>query len=296
MLKSLSVFLMFLFLLNACESKSSYKNELEKYYQTRNADLKTPRGYLRLVGLFWLDDGATYTLGSGAEAQIRIPDSTLAPIAGTISRTGDAVTFYSSPNSALLLDEKPLQSPHIVFFDKDRSPILSINTFEWFVIKRGSYIGIRLFDTNHKKANDFTGAERFEADKKWLVKAKLVKKETSNKILIPDVLGQINEYESPGFLEFELEGKTFSLQTQVYDNEYFIVFGDVTNKKETYQGGRFLYVPLVDKSGYTFIDLNKSLNPPCMYSDFTTCPLPPEQNKLPIEIKAGEKRWKKEIN
>lgn len=293
MLKFVSVFVLFLFMLSSCESNSSYQKELENYYQNRNAELKAPRGYLRLVGLFWLDDGATYTLGSSETADIRIPDSTLAPIAGTVSRTGDNVTFYSSSNSPLLLDKKEMQEPHIVFFDKDRNPTLSINSFEWFVIKRGSFIGIRLFDTNHKQANEFIGAQRFKADEKWVVKAKLVQNESSKKIQVPDVLGQINERDSPGFLEFELDGKTFSLQTEMDGKTYFIVFGDLTNKKETYQGGRFLYVPLVDSSGYTSIDFNKAENPPCMYSDFTTCPLPPEQNKLSIEIRAGEKRWKK---
>ena len=272
---------------------SNYYQELETWYQHRNEDLKAPRGYLRLVGLFWLDDGETYTLGSGDAAQIQIQDSTLESIAGTLTREGDQVFFEVKSNNKLLINGSPVPIGVINLVQEDKNPVLSINSFEWFVIKRGDYVGIRLFDLNHQEANKFTGANRYKADKKWNVKAKLIQNEESNTILVPDVLGQLNEYESLGFLEFELDGKPYSLQTQEYNDEYFIVLGDETNSKETYQGGRFLYVPKVDENGFTYIDFNKAINPPCIYSTFTTCPLPPENNRLALKITAGEKRWKK---
>ncbi len=101
------------------------------------------------------------------------------------------------------------------------------------------------------------------------------------------------EQPSPGALVFEIDGKTYRLDpvAEPQDKELFLIFADKTTGKETYGGGRFLYVPRPDKNGKTYIDFNKAYNPPCAFTPYATCPLPPAQNKLPIAVKAGEKNY-----
>jgi len=95
--------------------------------------------------------------------------------------------------------------------------------------------------------------------------------------------------ESPGELHFSIKGKKYTLEAGGTTDEFFIVFGDLTNKKTTYGGGRFLYTNGPDKEGNVILDFNKSLNPPCEFTPFATCPLPTKKNRMNLEITAGEK-------
>jgi uncharacterized protein (DUF1684 family) len=104
-------------------------------------------------------------------------------------------------------------------------------------------------------------------------------------------LGQTTLQVSPGSLVFEVKGKQYRLDAVESGKELFILFADKTNHRHTYQSGRFLYAAVPDSSGNTILDFNKAINPPCAFTEFATCPLPPEQNKLPIAITAGEKRY-----
>ncbi len=166
----------------------------------------------------------------------------------------------------------------------------------WNVIKRGDRYAIRLRDSAHPNRTNFKGIERYPVDPAWRVRAKFSAYEPAKKLKIVNVLGMVEEQPSPGALVFSLSGKEYRLD--VLDEgakiPWFVIIADETSGEETYGGGRFLYVARADSSGETVIDFNKAYNPPCSFTPYATCPLPPEQNRLPLAVRAGEKRYKGE--
>jgi uncharacterized protein len=285
------LFFIILLLLGCGPKQSEYEKEINAFFVKRNAELKAPRAYLRVNGLFWLDEHKTYSFGKGESADFIFPDSSLPDIAGTVSRSVKQISFTLNDKIPAYFNGEPFSEG--IIYDEKSLGFITIGNSEFTIIKRGDLLGIRLFQINNDQIDAFSGAERFPINSAFRVKAKLIKDTNSDSIQIMNVLGQLSNFPSPGLLEFSINGESFRLQPQFDGDEYFLVFGDKSNKTQTYQGGRFLYISPINEQGETFIDFNKSENPPCAYNDFTTCPLPPAQNKLPIAIEAGEKRWKK---
>ena len=151
-------------------------------------------------------------------------------------------------------------------------------------------MGLRLRDLASPLLTSFNGTERFALDSNLKLIAHLEPTQ-QNKLLIANVLGQISPLASPGKLVFNINGTTYTLDALEEGDELFILFGDATSGKETYPAGRFLYTNKPDANGNTILDFNKAFNPPCAFTKFATCPLPPKQNILPISIKAGEKNY-----
>src|SRR5699024_4844838 len=141
---------------------------------------------------------------------------------------------------------------------------------------------------------NFKGIERFKVDKKWRIKAIFKPFDQPKKIKIPTVTGRPTEMSVPGILEFTIADQTYTLQPygSMDDDELFVIFGDVTNGEQTYGGGRFLYIKVPDEDGVTYLDFNKAYNPSCAFTKFATCPLPNSRNRLPVKIKAGEKKYR----
>jgi hypothetical protein len=176
---------------------------------------------------------------------------------------------------------------------QDNPTKLSLGALSWTIIKRGERYGVRLRDHEHPALQNFAGIETFPIDSTWRVEATFEFNNPPHLIAIPTVLNTINEEPSPGAVVFKINGKTYRLDAtgKMTDKELFVIFADQTNGKETYGAGRFLYVPTPSKTGKTIIDFNKAYNPPCAFTAYATCPLPPEQNKLPVRITAGEKNY-----
>jgi uncharacterized protein (DUF1684 family) len=163
--------------------------------------------------------------------------------------------------------------------------------FSWVVIKREDKVGIRFRNLKAKTLLDFKGIERFSVQTKWHVKAKLVKP-VQDYLMITNVLGQTVSSKNAGKLLFEIDGKNYSLDV-IDENgpNLFIVFADQSSGRTTYGAGRFIDIPKPDKDGNTTIDFNNAYNPPCAFTSYATCPLPPAQNRLAIMIEAGEKNY-----
>jgi uncharacterized protein (DUF1684 family) len=181
----------------------------------------------------------------------------------------------------------------VLFFhpDSSQAPVASHGSSQWFVIRRDKDVGIRLRDLTSKAVQEFKGIERFPVDLQWRVTARFQPTEGKT-IDITNVLGQTNGQKSPGTLTFELGGETYSLDVlEGGKDEFFLIVGDKTNEKETYPSGRYLYVKKPNAEGEVIIDFNKAYNPPCAFTPFATCPLPPRQNILSVAIRAGEKNY-----
>jgi uncharacterized protein (DUF1684 family) len=268
-------------------SAQSYTAQLQQWHAQRIAELKSPQGWLNLVGLLWLEEG-TNRFGTAAADNCRFPKGTIAAHAGRFIRNGLQVIQVANPGVSLYVDGVR-QDSALVF---DAASGVSHETFHgslrWKIIRREDKLGIRLRDMNSTQLKHFKGIPRFTPDPSYRVMARLERPIVPQTIKITNVLGQTTATPSPGKLFFELKGRSFVFDTMEEEGKLFIVFGDLTSGKTTYPSGRFLYAAMPGEDGMTRLDFNQSINPPCAFTPYATCPLPPRQNILPIAVRAGE--------
>jgi uncharacterized protein (DUF1684 family) len=156
-----------------------------------------------------------------------------------------------------------------------------------FVIHRGQRYAVRLKDKNSEFRQAFTGLHWFPVREDYRIVARFVPYDAPHKIAIPNILGETEEEPSPGYAVFTLHGHSYRLDPVLEDDQLFFIFRDQTSGKETYGSGRFLYATM-PKEGKVVLDFNKAYNPPCAFTPFATCPLPPKENRLAVRIEAGE--------
>jgi uncharacterized protein (DUF1684 family) len=276
------------------QAPAAYVKEIETWHAERINELKAPDGWLNLAGLYWLQEGRN-DFGSGVENTIVFPMGTIAASAGYFQRVGDKVTMEITGQAGVTVNGKATKEA--VVFDKDPSgaPLVAIGDLRFTLIKRGEKIGIRLRDLNSPLLRKFKDVDRYPLDTVWRVSAVLQRPaDAAQRIAITNVLGQTSEQKTPGKLVFTYRGSQYSLATMEEDGNLFVVFADGTTGRTTYQSGRFLQVPMpAGADGQTVIDFNKAYNPPCAFTAFATCPLPPKENVLPFDVEAGEKNFGK---
>jgi uncharacterized protein len=248
-------------------------------------------GWLTLSGLFWLQPGRN-TFGSDSPARIVLRGRSVPPIAGAIVLENGRTRLEPSPGVALTLDGRPAVPSDLRSDESGDPTVLRIGTFSFFVVRRGEKLGVRVRDTDSPVRKNFKGLEYFPIDSGWKVAARFEPYIPQKHLAIPTVLGFPEDDVSPGVLVFEHGAATYRLDPvfEQGSDELFIIFGDRTNGKETYGAGRFVYAPM-PRDGKTVIDFNKAYNPPCAFTPYATCPLPPPQNRLPIEVRAGEQSY-----
>ena len=277
-------------LMVSAQNKTAYEKEIDAWRQKRVASLKAENGWLNLAGLFWLQQGKN-SFGSGDDVQIRFPKNSISQHTGYFEWKGSTVTIHIEDSSDIKVNGKSAKQAIVFSSDSNKTPVLSYGSLKWTIIKREEKIGIRLREINSPLAKEFEGTARFVTDSSWKIKAYLKKPEKQTNVFITNIIGQTNAQESPGKLVFTYAGKEYSLDALLEGKELFVIFGDATSGKETYPSGRFLYAELPDVNGYTILDFNKAFNPPCAFTPYATCPLPPKQNILPFSISAGEKMY-----
>ncbi len=269
-----------------------YLAEIQSWQQKRLASLKSPTGWLNLAGLFWLQEGEN-TAGADSTNALIFPKTQTPDFIGSFILQDSVVTFLAKPNVAVTLNDSVVSSI-VMRNDTEENPTkLALGALSWTVIKRGEKYGVRLRDAEFPLLQEFAGIETFPVDSTWRLAAKFEANNPPKMIAVPTVLNTIDEEPSPGALVFSIDGKTYRLDAtgKMTDKELFVIFADRTNGKETYGAGRFLYVPTPKPGAPAMIDFNKAYNPPCAFTPYATCPLPPEQNALPVRITAGEKNY-----
>lgn len=280
--------LIFFFLLMSFVSfsqGSEYEKEIMAYRKIRIDSLQNENGYLNLSGLFWLKEGEN-TIGADPKNDFVFPTEHSDSFLGTIILNKGVVTFKSNEANQVFSLGQPANN-EIIYQDK-KALVLAHKSLRWFIIKRGEKYALRLRDLEGEYVRNFKGIDYFSIDSSWRIKAKFVATH-GKKLDITDITGRNYLEDSPGELHFTIKGKKFTLEAGGTIDEFFIVFGDLSNKKTTYGGGRFLYASAPDKEGNVILDFNKSLNPPCEFTPFATCPLPTKKNRMNLEITAGEK-------
>jgi uncharacterized protein (DUF1684 family) len=209
--------------------------------------------------------------------------------AGCFIRDGDTVSWVTAAGVTVQEDGQPFRSG-VIFTDHSKPVLLGLGHYRWNIIQREDKIGVRFRDLEAPAVKHFKTLQYFPLQKKWRIPAHLEKKEAGG-LFVTNVLGQTTPVDSPGQLVFTIDGKTYRFDTMAEGDELFIVFGDATSGKTTYEAGRFIYAPKPRADGNTWLDFNQAFNPPCAFTRFATCPLPPKQNILPVAITAGEKNY-----
>lgn len=272
------------------KGSAQYILEIKQWHAKRIDNLKKENGWLNLVGLFWLKDGENKF---GADKSNDIVFTDRAPeFMGSFLLKDSVVIMKVNPNVDVFIGDGKRVSEFELRNDQQAgTTICNFNSLRWNLIKRGDRFGIRLRDLNSDLVKNFPGIEMYPVNDDWRIEAKFEKYDPPKEIDVPTVLGTIEKENSPGALIFAKEGKSYRLDVTDAGRSYFVIYADLTNGKETYGAGRFLSVDKADSTGKIFIDFNKSYNPPCAFTKYATCPLPPKQNYLGIEITAGEKNY-----
>lgn len=275
------------------QTGTSYTQEIEQWIKGRYAALKnTKSGWLNLAGLYWLEEGKN-SFGTATGNNIVFPKGTIPAKAGYFELNNKTVTLVAEKGVALKVNGQGITGKLIYSPDSARNPVSSYGSLHWTIIKREDRIGIRLRNDQSESLLQFKGIDRYPADTAWKLDAILKEPLYPTTIPIKNVLGQTLQMKLLGKLIFTIQGKIYSLDAVEEGQELFVIFGDATNTKTTYGAGRFMYVPKPDASGKTVVDFNKAFNPPCAFTPFATCPLPPQQNILPVAVTAGEKDYGK---
>ena len=299
-LKSISgseiLFLIAILLLTSCKPniKEDSGNKYESYYQSINnwklkriKNLKGHNGWLNLAGLFWLEEG-TNSVGSHPDNSIIFPEGS-PDFLGSFNLINDRIEFTSNPNTIVLHKGEPINRIDMRTDMSGDPIILTHDSLAWFIIKREDRFGIRLRDFNKPEIKDLDSIPCFDVDLIWKVEARFIPSPSIETISVPNVLGHVDQVDVPGILEFILDNKKFELYPMGKPDNLWVVFGDETSAEETYGGGRFLGIDGPDEKGTYIIDFNKAYNPPCAFTPFATCPLPPKENLLGVRVTAGEK-------
>ena len=282
--------LLFLLLLQACGTISrdrAFMQDHARWEKERVARLKSESGWLNLAGLYWLEAGEN-TFGSDSSNRIVFPPAAPAVI-GTYLLRGDSIRFIPAEGAVVLHNGAPAAEMAVRTDLSDSVTILESGRLRWFIIRRGSGFAIRLRDLKNPALKDFRGIESFPVERKWDIPAEFKAYRDPVEMLIPSVTGGLQHYLSPGILHFKAAGKELELHPVREGNRLFIIFADETSGHETYGGGRFLYAGLPQGDQTVMLDFNRAYNPPCAFTPYATCPLPPRENILPVRIEAGEK-------
>ncbi len=271
--------------------KADPKTEYDQWRDKRFERLRSETGWLTLAGLYWLKEGDN-PFGSAKSNKIVFP--TAAPKkAGTFRLRDGKASLVADPDAGITSDGKPVTTLDLQTDESGEPTMLELGSFVFNVIERGDRIGIRLKDKESAVRKNFKGIDSFPFDPKWVVEATFEPYKPVKMIPILDVLDMTSESPSPGALVFQVDGKSYRLDPILEDpDDLFIIFSDQTSGKETYGAGRYVYAKMPKDGGKVIIDFNRSYNPPCVFTPFATCPLPPRQNKLAVRVEAGEKNFK----
>jgi uncharacterized protein len=279
----------------------AYRMGIQKWQSDRLASLTREDGWLTLVGLFWLNEGEN-KFGSAPKNAVVLPKGKAPGVAGSFWLEKGKVRLAARPESNVFVarvagvEESIRSKPAGDLKDDndDSGPtILKLGSLLINVVKRGDRIGVRVKDTESQTRREFKGLEYFPINLKWRIEARFEPYQPGKTIPITNVLGMTDDEASPGAFAFEIDGKTYRIDPilEKGETDWFVMVADQTTGKETYGAGRYLYVTPPDATGKVVIDFNKAYSPPCAFTNFATCPLPPRQNHLPLRIEAGEKKY-----
>ena len=265
----------------------AYRATVKKWRDEREARLKADGGWLSVAGLFWLKPGEN-RFGTDKASAVVLPEGSAPPLAGVFVLKGTETSVRMAEGATARMAGLPLAGSAVL--RPDSGDVIEIGPVTLQVIERGGRYGIRLKDKNAAARREFTGCRWYAIDEAYRIEATWVAHPQPRPLKVPNILGQTESMPSPGYAQFTLGGKPVRLDGVLetpQSTQLWFILRDQTSGKETYPAGRFLYADL-PKAGRVVLDFNKSYNPPCAFTAYATCPLPPPQNWMPVRVEAGE--------
>jgi len=279
-----------------------FRNEHAQWVQQREEELRKPDGWASLTGLHWVEAGVQ-SVGGGDGNAIRLA---IAPERlGQVEQRADGLYFTASEGVAITIDGQPLQGAVLLkpegrgggtrlAYDAGKGQITAI--------KRADRLALRVRHADAPARLNFGGLDFFPADEAWRVQARFVPHPAGKTLPIVNLIGDINDNPNPGYVEFEKDGRHWRLEALGDPAKSLnLIFQDKTSGQQTYGVGRYLHTDAVNADGTVTVDFNRAYNPPCAYTEYATCPLPPLDNRLAqkdeggqvvrLAVLAGEKKY-----
>jgi len=270
----------------------AYAAEIDDWRNARLARLTADDGWLSLTGLYWLEPGEN-RFGSAEDGAVVLPDPGVADIAGLLILGPDGtVIVFAEEDAGVEINGEPLTETTLRTDVTGKPDIVTAGRIQFYVIDREGKLAARVKDPEAPSRLAFDGIEHFRIDSAYRVEARLEPYEVPREVAIPTVLGEDSMRIAPGILRFTIDGTEHTLEPYLSgpeNEQYFLIFRDGTSAVTTYGAGRYLYAAAAGEDGTTVLDFNLAYNPPCAFTPYATCPLPPPQNWLQVFIKAGER-------
>jgi uncharacterized protein (DUF1684 family) len=281
------------------KDEASWQHDLLAWRGQRAANLQAPEGWLSLVALGWLQEGDN-SFGAAEDSRVQITGQIPAHVGvvrlekGTLRLLPPAAGFPKD----LLVDGQPAKEQLLLADDADKPSKLTVGTITIIVIHRDDRYALRVKDLQAATRTAFHGLRWYDPNTNYRVHARWIPYDPPKVLDIPTVLGTNTHMPAPGIAEFTVDGKVLRLEPVLEDpksTDLFFIMRDATSKTTTYGAGRFLYTEFPDhglnRPGEIWLDFNRLFNPPCAFTAYATCPLPPPQNRLTVPIPAGELRY-----
>ncbi len=271
---------------------ATYQKEIESWRLERETNLKKDGSWLTVAGLYWLREGES-TVGADPENDFVLPEGTAPASVGTFTYGDGKVSFRASDGVTVVRKGEEDQPVSTAALEPGEKNAIALGKLSMWVHASGPRLAIRLRDIDSPIRREFTGLSWFPLDPAYRVAAKFTPYPKPKDVEILNMLGDIEKYQSPGVVDFELQGQAIRMEpVWNTDRGLWFIFKDGTSGKETYPSARFLQAE-APKDGSVVVDFNKAYNPPCAFNPYTTCPMPPKENRLKIRIEAGEKNYAK---
>jgi uncharacterized protein (DUF1684 family) len=276
----------------------SYADEIQKWRATREEKLRADNGWLTLAGRYPLREGPN-TFGTGKNNDVIFP-AALAGVGperlGTldVDREGKKVTLKLADGVSMLSGGKTFTGERVFSTSAGKRDWVGLGRLSMHIIERNGRYVLRLADNESLVRKNFAGCVWYPPDEAYKVEAKFVPYPGGKTLSIVNIIDEVSKQPCPGYAEFQLNGQIHRLDAIKEGEGLFFVIRDATSGDTTYGASRFLDIEKQPQANETFtLDFNKAYNPPCSFSEFTTCPLPPKQNILKTRIEAGEKYVRK---
>jgi uncharacterized protein (DUF1684 family) len=271
---------------------SDYESEIVDWRTRRAESLRSDSGWLSLAGLFWLKEGEN-RFGSDPENDIVFPEGKAPGVIGCMILGAEELRVRIEPGVDVRHEGATVTEMRLRTDTGATPTVLEHGTLSWYVIQREGRYAVRLKDRRSPNIVAFRGIDYYPIDPAWRIQAIFEPYDPPRKIPIATIVETTIEQTSPGALVFEIAGERYRLDplAEPDDEIFFVMFADRTSGNETYGAGRYLSVERPGPDGTTVVDFNKAYNPPCAFTEFATCPLPPPQNRLLVAVTAGEKSY-----
>lgn len=264
--------------------------DLAQWRVERLERLTAPDGWLTLIGLYWLQEGVQ-TLGAEQTNALVLPKGPRALGSLTWDKSKNQVVLALAPGVNATVDGSEIREKITFSNDEDHPTQVKLGTLTLGVISRGDQKALRVKDSAAETRTHFGGLEYFPESADWRIEARWEAFSPPRTLKIQNIIGTVSDEAVPGKATFDYEGKTYELWPiqEAGDDVLFFIFSDQTSGVETYGAGRFLFTD-PPRNGKVVLDFNRAINPPCAFTAFATCPLPPAQNRLRVRVPAGEKK------